>query len=153
MADLLVRLYDLGGPPGDPEGIEIRRPLPHEKGKVRRWIGETFGPGWSEEFEGSFKSFPITSFIALREGRLVGFSCYEVTSRGFFGPTGVLETERGKGIGTALLLRSLHGLRDLGYAYAVIGGVGPSDFYEKTVGAIPIPGSTPGIYPDRPIRN
>ena len=33
-----------------------------------------------------------------------------------------------------------------GYGYAIIGGVGPAEFYAKTVGAIPIEGSEPGIY-------
>jgi hypothetical protein len=36
-----------------------------------------------------------------------------------------------------------------GYAYAIIGGVGPAAFYERAVGAIPIPGSEPGIYRGR----
>lgn len=152
MADLLVRLYDLEKPPPAPEGVVIRRPLLHERGTVRQWVAEAFGAGWSEEFASSFRSFPVTSFIALQDDRIVGFACYEVTCRGFFGPTGVLESERGKGIGKALLLRSLLGLRDLGYAYAIIGGVGPTDFYVKTLGAILIPGSTPGIYPERTIR-
>lgn len=35
-----------------------------------------------------------------------------------------------------------------GYAYAIIGGVGPVAFYEKCVGARVIPDSTPGIYRD-----
>ena len=34
----------------------------------------------------------------------------------------------------------------LGYGYAIIGDVGPSAFYEKTVGAMPIPNSAPGVY-------
>jgi len=34
----------------------------------------------------------------------------------------------------------------MGYAYAIIGDVGPSAFYERTVGAIQIPDSAPGIY-------
>ena len=34
----------------------------------------------------------------------------------------------------------------MGYGYAIIGDVGPSAFYEKTVGAMPIPNSAPGIY-------
>jgi hypothetical protein len=46
------------------------------------------------------------------------------------------------------LLASLHGLRELGYVYAIIGGVGPIEFYQKTVGAIIIPDSSPGIYSD-----
>jgi hypothetical protein len=34
----------------------------------------------------------------------------------------------------------------MGYAYAIIGDVGPSEFYERTVGATQIPNSEPGIY-------
>ena len=33
-----------------------------------------------------------------------------------------------------------------GYAYAIIAGVGPIDFYKKAVNAIEIPKSSPGIY-------
>jgi GNAT superfamily N-acetyltransferase len=147
MVDLLVKLYDLKGTATEIAGIEIRRPMPHEKGIVRQWIATAFSEGWGEEFECSFKSFPVTSLIALRNDRIVGFACYDVTCRGYFGPTGVQESERGKGIGKELLMRSLSGLRELGYAYAIIGAAGPVDFYVKTLGAIPIPGSAPGIYP------
>jgi predicted N-acetyltransferase YhbS len=48
-----------------------------------------------------------------------------------FGPTGVLESARGKGIGTALLIAALRGLKEMGYAYGVIGGVGPVQFLRK----------------------
>jgi len=37
-------------------------------------------------------------------------------------------------------------MRDDGYAYAIIGGVGPAEYYSKTVGATVIAGSSPGIY-------
>lgn len=144
-------MYDLDLVPNDLPGVTIRRPMPHESGAVRRWIVKTFGEGWGDEFACSFKSSPPTSFIALRNDSLVGFAAYESTSRGYFGPTGVLEAERGKGIGRELLVRSMLGLRELGYAYAIIGDAGPSAYYEKTLGAIPIPGSSPGIYPARKI--
>jgi hypothetical protein len=49
-------------------------------------------------------------------------------------------------LGRALLLAVLHAQRAQGYAYAIIGGVGPAEFYARNVGAIPIAGSTPGIY-------
>jgi hypothetical protein len=39
----------------------------------------------------------------------------------------------------------------VGYAYAVIGGAGPTEFYRRAAGAVPIPDSTFGIYPARPI--
>lgn len=80
------------------------------------------------------------------EDKLVGFACYDATCKGFFGPTGVDDVCRGKGVGTALLLACLHDMRAQGYGYAVIGGAGPVAFYEKTVGAIEIPDSKPGIY-------
>ena len=51
-------------------------------------------------------------------------------------------------IGRAMLLRSLAAMRAEGYAYAVIGGVGPQEFYKKCVGAMLIPDSVPGIYRD-----
>ena len=57
-------------------------------------------------------------------------------------------TEQGGGIGRALLLRSLAAMRAEGYAYAVIGGVGPQEFYKKCGGAMLIPDSVPGIYRD-----
>jgi len=47
-----------------------------------------------------------------------------------------------------LLLECLRAMRELGYVYAIIGGVGPADFYAKCVGAVPIADSTPGIYAD-----
>jgi predicted N-acetyltransferase YhbS len=64
----------------------------------------------------------------------------------FFGPTGVLDSVRGQRIGYALALAAMHALKAQGYAYAIVGGVGPAAFYEKAFGAVAIPGSTPGIY-------
>ena len=61
-------------------------------------------------------------------------------------PGGVLEAHRGKGLGTVLLLECLRSMKEMGYAYAIIGGVGPKEFYAKAAGAIEIPDSTPGIY-------
>ena len=55
---------------------------------------------------------------------------------------------RCRGIGKALLVASLLGLRELGYVYGIIGGAGPIEFYQKAVGATVIPDSEPGIYTD-----
>jgi GNAT superfamily N-acetyltransferase len=103
---------------------------------------------WADETSVGFAHQPVTIYIATIEGRIVGFAAYECTRRGFFGPTGVADDARGRGIGKALLLAGLHAMRELGYVYAIIGGVGPVDFYQKTVGAILIPDSEPGIYTD-----
>ena len=47
-----------------------------------------------------------------------------------------------------VLLTALWGMHEMGYAYAIIGGVGPVDFYAKACGATVIPDSTPGVYKD-----
>ena len=81
---------------------------------------------------------------------MCGFGVYECTRRGYFGPTGVQEDLRGNGVGALLLLRCLEAMRDMGYAYAIIGGVGPTKFYEKVCDAFVIPGSDVGVY--RPLH-
>lgn len=60
----------------------------------------------------------------------------------------VLEGERKKGIGKALLLKSLESMQELGYAYAIIGWPSKSaiDFYKKCVDAIVIDEKSSGVY-------
>lgn len=94
----------------------------------------------------SFSNHPVSCYVAVENKRLVGFACYDATCKNFFGPMGVNESMRGKGIGKALLLQCLHEMASQGYAYAIIGGAGPVDFYVRTVQAVEIAGSTPGIY-------
>jgi ribosomal protein S18 acetylase RimI-like enzyme len=126
--------------------VTIRRALPPELKLITGWIEDNFGAGWASEATVAMTRQPPTCFIATRDGALIGFACHEATARGFFGPTGVNENARGIGIGRALLFASLNDLKSLGYAYAIIGDVGPSAFYEKAVAATPIPNSEPGIY-------
>ena len=149
MPDMLVNLLVL--PPLDPladEGITIRRAQSFEITPVRQFIEQNFSVGWADEISVGFAGKPVTVFIATRAGRVIGFAGYECTRKAFFGPTGVAEAERARGIGKALLLASLHGLRELGYVYGIIGAAGPVEFYQQTVGAILIPDSEPGIYFD-----
>lgn len=147
--DLLVRLYDL--PPQQsgaplPADIAVRRAFAAEKGIVRQWIAQRFGDSWASESEAAFARSPVSCFVAVEERRLVGFSCYDATARGFFGPVGVDEMARRRGIGRALLFATLQDMAAHGYAYAVIGGAGSDDFYRREVNALPIPGSSPGFY-------
>ena len=132
-------------------GVVVRRARAWELTAVREFVAGQFGRAWADEISGGLVRQPATVFVALRGGRLVGFAAYECTRKNFSGPTGVAEGERGRGVGRALLLASLRGLRELGYAYAIIGGVGPAGFYERAVGARLIPDSSPGVYAD-PIR-
>lgn len=153
MPDLLVNLLKL--PPLEPllnelgeARVNIRRAQPFELTPAREFIAREFSISWADEVSVGFAHQPVTIYIATSEGHVIGFAGYECTRKAFFGPTGVRESERGRGIGKALLLASLWGLRELGYVYGIIGGAGPTEFYEKTVGAIVIPDSEPGIYRD-----
>lgn len=151
MADMLVRLYDLPalGPAlarAAAQGVRVRRPEVWEQPLLVDWVRDGFSRGWALECEAAFRRQPATCFIAIANDAIVGFACHDCTRPNFFGPTGVEPAARGKGAGTALLLACLHAMHDAGYAYAVIGGVGPAEFYAKAVDAQPIAGSTPGIY-------
>ena len=56
------------------------------------------------------------------------------------------ETIQKKGLGKALLIRTLEAMKDAGYGYAAIGWAGPVEFFKKAVGATVIEGSEPGVY-------
>ena len=153
MPDLLVNLLKL--PPLEPAvlqmrlaGVEIRRAQPFEITPVCDFIEKNFSISWADEISVGFANKPVSVYIATRDANVIGFAGYECTRRAFFGPTGVSETERGRGIGRSLLLGCLWGLRELGYVYGIIGGAGPTEFYQRAVSAIVIPDSEPGIYTD-----
>ena len=151
MFDMLVRLYALPDPGvaiahAASRGVAIRRPEAGERDRVVEWVRSAFSPGWAAECAVAFSMHPPACFIAMRDDALVGFACHDCTRRNFFGPAGVRDDVRGRGIGAALTLATLAAMREAGYAYAIIGGVGPASFYERVAGAVPIAGSTPGIY-------
>ena len=147
MPDMLVKLYDLPllELPNDKE-IVVRRALAPERHVVLAWVRAAFSEFWVSECEVAYTRTPAAIFVATYAGKPVGFVCYDTTALGMFGPTGVDESMRGRGIGKALLLAALHDMFARGYAYAVIGGVGPAGFYERAVSATLIPDSSPGIY-------
>lgn len=154
MSDMLVSLYQLPDPAALRDGLKdrgilIRTAMAYEKHQVVDWVRTTFSDAWAAETDVAFSNQPISCFIAVEEGQLVGFACHDSTCKNFFGPTGVFESHRGQGIGKALLLSCLHAMATAGYGYAIIGGAGAPEFYGKSVGATPIEGSCPGIYPDR----
>ena len=153
MHDMIVRLYRL---PDIQEGtqalaqcgIRIRRCMPYELLTLQHWVSANFSPKWLSEATVAMAHQPPGCLIATRDSAILGFVCVDATMRGFLGPMGLVETARGQGIGRMLLLTALHEMRHMGYAYAILGGVGPVDFYRKVAAAEVIPNSTPGIYED-----
>jgi predicted N-acetyltransferase YhbS len=124
----------------------IRVALPPELHFIQRFVRETFSEYWVSEVTVAMSHQPPGCLIAVVDGELVGFACYDATARGFFGPLGVAENQRGKSIGLALLIRTLQVMKAQGYAYAIIGAAGSHDFYANAVGAVPIESDREDIY-------
>ena len=151
MPEMLVKLYELGD---DWQfiaeqrscGITIRKPIGPEKHLVVPWVADNFDIAWAGETDVAFANRPRSCFVAVNTDTIVGFACYDATALGFFGPVGVDRRHRRKGIGTALLMACLLDMKLKGYGYAIIGAVGPAEFYHKAVGAVEIPDSVPGLW-------
>ncbi len=166
MADMLVKLYEL--PPLQPAldalaaiNIEIRPARPGEEYAIAPWVERHFQPAWAYGVAYAVHRNPSKLYIAvekqppdpqranlyhLPDEGLVGFAGYDISNLGAFGPLGVQESHRRRGIGRALLLACLHAMWSEGYAYAVIGWAGPVDWYKKVVNATIIPDSEPGPF-------
>lgn len=153
MPDMLVKNYALPDSSAlyervKAQGILLKQAIPPELHRVAAFARENFSKAWESEVHAAFSHLPPSCFIAIENKQIVGFACCEATNRGYFGPTGVLESHRGREIGKALLMMALEHMRSLGYGYTIIGGAGPTGFYRKACGATAIPGSVPGIYKD-----
>ncbi|MEG2208145.1 MAG: GNAT family N-acetyltransferase, partial [Clostridia bacterium] len=130
MPDMLVHLLNL--PKVEPVmetleecNLQIRRALAPDKLRIVPWVQEHSGVSAAGECDVCFSHTPVSCFVATQGARIIGYACYNATAPDFFGPTRVLDEFQGKGVGKALLLRALAAMRDEGYIYAIIGGVGP----------------------------
>lgn len=151
MPDMLVKLYNTKScyhliEKLEQEGIKIKRAMSADLSVIREFIESKFSKGWADEATKGILSSPSTCYIATQNGKVVGFAGYDCTAKGFFGPTGVDESMRGKGVGKALYIKCLISMYEQGYAYAIIGDAGPVDFYAKVSDAVVIPDCFPGEY-------
>lgn len=154
MTDMLVKLYDLPDSSRQrPRNALVRRALTLERPAVVPWVRRQFGPGWAAECETAFGRMPASCFIALQDKKLVGFCVYDSAARGMLGPIGVIAPYQRQGLGRELLLSALEAMRAIGYAYAVVGWVESEAFFRHAAGAMPIPGSAPGLYAGALSRN
>ncbi|WP_338721931.1 GNAT family N-acetyltransferase [Devosia sp. XK-2] len=148
--DLLVNLYsrkmDALGERARAVSATIRVALPPEQHIIKDWVREHFSEYWVSEVSVAMAHQPPGCLIAIVDGQLVGFACYDATARGFFGPTGVSADQRGKGLGLTLFYHTLMTMKAQGYAYAIVGSAGPVDFYVNAAGAMPIPSDQEDIY-------
>jgi ribosomal protein S18 acetylase RimI-like enzyme len=151
MADLLVKLYELEDSVDYTElkkqNIVIKKAFIGDKSAILDFVKDNFpeAPVWVNECEYALFNNPVSCLIAVKEKNLAGFACYDAAARGFFGPLGVKKEYRKSGIGKYLLKQTLLSMREIGYAYAVIGWAAENalGFYRKTVNALVIEDSPP----------
>jgi GNAT superfamily N-acetyltransferase len=103
------------------------------------FVKRTFPEGrWAEEVALSFNSEPPTSFTAKdAQNKIIGWASHSHLFPGSFGPTGVLLSQRGKGIGTELLKWALWDMKQNNITKATIMWVDGDTikYYSKVVGA------------------
>ncbi len=152
--DMLVKLYDLKVDQAliethQNQGIIYRQPLGAETHLIQAWVAEHFSQGWVSELTIAINQRPPRCLLAVKSGKLLGFACYDSAALGLFGPMGVEAQYRQQGIGKALTQLTLNRMQIQGYGYAIIGWVGPKEFYHHVAGAIEIPNSFPGLWRTR----
>ena len=88
MPDLLVPLYRLPKRQSMPVSAiyTIRRAVHWEKHLLTEWVNTHFDRSWASETDVTFSRQPVSCFVALKDNKFVGFSCYEVARRGFLRP-------------------------------------------------------------------
>ena len=117
----------------------VSRVSDETRDEVLSFVEEEFGGIWRYEAALAADG-PRASLFYVRSGTTVtGFAACDGNNRGLgsFGPTGVLESERGKGHGRALLHAALAELQTGGHEHAIIPWTDEFDFYRKSCGAVP----------------
>lgn len=143
MRELFNLVVDLGACPSTPAP---RAYAQDDSERALAWIDEEFGGSWSSE------AFAGSTLVARDDtGAPIGFATYDAKMQfrwlrglarqpgvGIFGPIGVAQSHREKGVGTELLLTALGKLRERGYSKALVAAVGEQktiDWYRRVAGA------------------
>ncbi|MGD6843655.1 GNAT family N-acetyltransferase [Bacillus infantis] len=141
--DLAVHLASYSPP--DKLYSTVRRAGQKDREILAEFTEDNFSAEWAQTAEAGMQQEEPPVYIAFSgEGELIGFAVFDSYKgkKGYFGPMGVAKGIREKGIGSALLHACLKNMKEIGYEYAIIGGAGPIEFYEKVCRAVVIP------YPD-----
>jgi N-acetylglutamate synthase-like GNAT family acetyltransferase len=140
--DMITHLGNYTFPDIDINSHMVRKVNHSDLHKLVHFVEHHFSYEWSQTIRDAFLQNEPPIYIALdHEGDIVGFAAFDVykNKKCYFGPMGVTVSKRRKGIGYALLHHCLKDMKEIGYEYAVIGGAGPIEFYEKACNAVVIP--------------
>jgi len=97
------------------EGYTVEQAEPSALPKIQEWIRRKFGITWSIE-AGLTKDRLDAGllYVTNSDDEIIGFSVYGATAPYRFGPIGIDEKHRGKGIGKVLLYQTLQEMRKTG---------------------------------------
>ncbi|MDQ0271463.1 GNAT family N-acetyltransferase [Cytobacillus purgationiresistens] len=122
--------------------VSIRRVQKEDYEKLVQFVEGAFSFEWARTVEIGLAQQPPPIYIALGAKQdIIGFAAYDSYKgyKGYFGPMGVVHDSRMRRIGYELLHHCLNDMKEIGYAYAIIGEAGPIEFYEKACSAVVIP--------------
>jgi N-acetylglutamate synthase-like GNAT family acetyltransferase len=138
--DLITHLADYKFPHNVSE--LVRKVSTKDDERLLAFVEQTFSSGWSQTIKEGLSAENRTIYLAeSQDGNIIGFAGFDIYKgkKNYFGPMGVSTSNRTKGIGYALLHHCLRDMKEIGYEYAIIGGAGPIEFYEKACQAVVIP--------------
>ncbi|MFD2445393.1 GNAT family N-acetyltransferase [Bacillus sp. CGMCC 1.16607] len=121
---------------------QIRKAEKGDSEQLIHFVKHQFSQEWAETIKNGFLIDNPSIYFALSEdSQIIGFAAFDVfkNRKGYFGPMGVSLNSRAKGIGYMLLHYCLKDMKEIGYEYAIFGGAGPIEFYEKSCNAVVIP--------------
>ncbi|WP_345893238.1 GNAT family N-acetyltransferase [Ferdinandcohnia quinoae] len=126
----------------DIQSSKIRKVTHDDYDLLVSFVEHRFSGEWSQTIVSGFELSEPNIYIALNDcNEIIGFAAFDTyqNKKGYFGPMGVATSKRTKGIGYSLLHHCLRDMKEIGYEYAIIGGAGPIEFYEKACNAVVIP--------------
>jgi GNAT superfamily N-acetyltransferase len=138
--NLIFDLHNLTIQPSiEKKGYNFERITPENFEDLFNFVHQHFSLGaWPEETKLSYKINPPSTFVAKNSAnKIVGWASHSIDFPGTFGPTGVLKTLRGIGIGGELLKWCMWDMKQSGLKECVIRWVmgDTIKFYSKTLGA------------------
>jgi mycothiol synthase len=118
--------------------ISIRRATKDDLETINAFLAVHW-PSWQSEVSTALKQHPSGVHLAQSDAGLLGFAARDGNNlgTGWFGPMGTHPEARGLGIGQVLLRRCMADLKSQGLKSATIPWVGPAEFYQQHVGALP----------------
>jgi mycothiol synthase len=116
-------------------GVLVRRLEEADRDAFGRYMAEQWSEGWRIEGLAALDATPPAGFIALGQGKPVGFSVYDIARPGWLGPIGTDKEQRSHGIGSVLLKRCLRDWQLAGRRVGEIAWIGPMYFYSRVASA------------------